>query len=293
MLVNPAHLCFCQSGRTAGNCCFPSEPPILQSEPRITGANLHVQLSAPGIGPVPWPRGWKPFVSLNQPSQVDADIEEMAMAFLRAGVSEGMEDPHDLVEALRPLADVVSRFAESIYAARYHQIQFLFRLQKVVSRQTFDFTPPRSNAVVRINDRPLQAELEAFLLRVTSTLDAMAKVLCVVGKWSEKHGSFSALCRYLTSVSRQQLGSPTQLLKAMRDHESWVQEVRRVRNSVAHQGTTENFVPVAHEGILIHDAEVAGVRAGEFVLRVWRSVKALSRDTAFVFRPGDGSPGSP
>lgn len=283
MLVDPAHLCLCQSGRTAGECCFPAEPPILQSEPRITSANIQAQLSAQGIGPIPWPRTWKPFVALNQPGQVDDEIEDIVMALIRAGAPVGMEDPHDLMEALRPLSTVVRRLSEAIYAARYHQVQFLFRLRKVVVQQTFAFSPPRGNAVVRINDRPLQAELEAFLIRLSSTLDAIAKVLCVLGKWSANHGSFNMLLKYLPNVSRDRQSAEARVLRVLRQHESWAQEIKRLRNTVAHEGTTDQFVPVSHEGLLVHDAKVAGVRAGEFAVRTWKSVKELVRELPAAF----------
>ena len=285
MLVDPAAPCLCQSGRLATDCCFPAEPPILQSEPRITGANVQAELSAPGIGSLPWPRGWKPFVSLNQPGQVDAEIENIAMGFLRAGAPRGIDDPHELIEALRPLSTSVSRLAEAIYAARYHQLQFLFRLRRVFVQQTFAFTPPCGNAVVRLNDRPLQAELEAFLIRLSSTLDAMAKTLCILGKWSERHGSFTNLLKYLPNVSRRQVSAEARLLKVLRQHETWAREVKQLRNVVAHEGTTDQFVPVSHEGMLVHDAKVAGVRAGEFAVRTWRSVKELTSQVALTFEP--------
>ena len=284
MLVDPSHGCPCQSGRTAGECCFPAEPPILWSEPRITGADIEAHLSAPGIGPLPWPRGWKPFVSLNQPSQVDEEIEGIAMDLLRAGAPPGIDDPHELIEALRPLSMSVRRLSEAIYAARYHQLQFLFRLRKVFGQQTFAFSPPRGNVVVRINDRPLQAELEALLIRLSSTLDAMAKVLCILGKWSENNGSFNKLLKYLANVSRGRDSAEARLLKVLRQHESWAQEVKQLRNAVAHEGTTDQFVPVSHEGLLVHDAKVAGVRAGEFALRTWSSVKDLLRELPTAFK---------
>ena len=283
--MDPVRPCLCQSNRPAGECCFPVEPPILESEPRITGANFQAELSAPGIGSLPWPRGWKPFVSLNQPGQVDDEIEHIMMAFLRAGAPQGIDDSHELLVALRPLSGSVSRLAEAVYATRYHQLQFLFRLRKVVGQQTFAFTPPRGNAVVRINDRPLQAELEAFLIRLSSTLDAMAKVLCILGKWSDRHGSFNNLLKYLQNVSKGQLSTEARLLKILRQHESWAREVKQLRNVVAHDGTTDQFVPVSHEGLLVHDAQVAGVRAGEFAVRTWRSIKDLTREVALAFEP--------
>jgi len=222
---------------------------------------------------------------LNQPSQVDDEIEDIAMALLRAGAPPGIDDSRELMEALRPLSVAVSRLSEAIYAARYHQLQLLFRLRRVVVQQTFAFSPPRGNAVVRINDRPLQAELEAFLIRLSSALDAMAKVLCILGKWSDNHGSFNKLLKYLPNVSRERHGTEARLLKLLRQHESWAQEVKQLRNAAAHEGTTGQFVPVSHEGLLVHDAKVAGVRAGEFAVRTWKNVKELARQLPAAFEP--------
>jgi len=222
---------------------------------------------------------------LNQPGQVDDEIEDIAMALLRAGARPGIDDPHELIEALGPLSMSVRRLSETIYAARYHQLQFLFRLRRVVGQQTFAFSPPRGNVVVRIKDRPLQAELEALLIRLSSTLDAMAKVLCILGKWSENNGSFNKLLKYLANVSRGGDGTEARLLRVLRQHESWAQEVKQLRNAVAHEGTTDQFVSVSHEGLLIHDAKLAGVRAGDFAVRTWKGLKDLLRELPTAFEP--------
>ena len=285
MLVNPDKPCLCESGRTAAACCFPAEPPILQSDPRIVGADIEAELVAPGIGRVPWPKDSKPVISLNQPGQLDEDIESVAMGLIRVGAPRGVHDPHELVEALRPLATRVRYFSEALYAARYHQLQFLFRLRKVVAQQTFAFSPPRGNTVVRINDRPMRAELEAFLVRVTSALDATAKVLCTLGKWGDKHESFGLLLKYLKNTSAERSGAEARLLKILRQHEGWVAEMKELRHAIAHEGTSEQFVPVSHEGPLVQDAKVAGFRAGEFVVRTWMQIKALTSEVPTAFQP--------
>jgi hypothetical protein len=248
------------------------------------GADIEPELVAPGIGRVPWPKNWKPFVSLNQPGQVDDDIENIAMGLIRVGAPRGVDDPHELVEALRPLATRVRYFSEAVYAARYHQLQFLFRLRKVVTQQTFAFTPPRGNAVLRINDRPLSAELEAFLIRVPSALDALAKVLCILGRWSDSNGTFGALLRHLRNTAAGLDGAEARLLKTLRQHEDWVAEVRELRHAIAHEGSSGQFVPVSHEGLLVQDAKVAGFRAGEFVVRTWKQLKSLGGEVSTAFQ---------
>jgi len=211
----------------------------------------------------------KPFVSLNQPGQVDEEIENIAIGLIRVGAPRGVDDPHELVEALRPLATRVRCFSEAVYAARYHQLQFLFRLRKVVAQQTFAFTPPRGNAVVRINDRPLSAELEAFLMRVPSALDALARVLCILGRWSESNGSFGALLKHLRNTAAARDGADARLLKILGQHEGWVAEVKELRHTIAHEGTSGQFVPVSHEGLLLHDAKVTGYRSRSCVPKGW------------------------
>jgi hypothetical protein len=131
----------------------------------------------------------------------------------------------------------------------------------------------------------LQAELEAFLIRLSSTLDAMAKVLCILGEWGESHGTFHKLSKYLHNMSREPRCTEARLLRVLRQHESWVQEVKTLRNAAAHDGTTDKFVPVSHEGLLVHDAKVAGVRAGEFAVRTWTSLKDLLRELPTAFEP--------
>src|SRR5439155_20306903 len=126
-------------------------------------------------------------------------------------------------------------------------------------------------------------EREAFLIGLSSSYDAMAKVLCILGKWSESHGTFHKLFKYLQNVSREPRSKEGRLLDVVRQHESWIQEVKALRNAVAHEGTTDRFVPVSHEGLLIHDAKVAGVRAGEFAVRTWKSVKDLVRQLPAAF----------
>src|SRR5436309_15583529 len=87
----------------------------------------------------------------------------------------------------------------------------------------------------------------------------------------------------MTSAERS--GAEARLLKILRQHEGWVAEMKELRHAIADDGTSQQFVPVSHEGPLVQDAKVAGLRAGEFVVRTWMQIKALTSEVPTAFQP--------
>lgn len=169
----------------------------------------------------------------------------------------------------------IEQLSDSLYAVRYHQKQFLFRLARVYSEQLFSFEPPRGNTSIVINDRPLKAELEAFLFRVTSSLDSLAKTICVANDMKPmKFGEFATKINKMEKPS----GIYGDLKKSIRQAEKWIVPLKKFRDAIAHDGDCKGFIGVSHKGILVNDAQIGRVPAGNHVVETWTQLLATIDD---------------
>lgn len=285
MLVDPESSCPCGSTRAARACCFSEGPPVLASGARIDAADIDATVIDAVGRPHPLPAGMSAEIRLSQPYQVDPDIDALHRAFVEllkpARGLHFLEQGEWVAARSRP----VNSYAESLYSVRYHQRQFLFRLGRVTAEQHFDFRAPRGNVGIEMDDRPLRVEFEAFLLRVSSSMDALAKMLCILLDRSPRnYGPLQSLLKTDSSMS-----TPIRetLAARLRQADRWVVEVRDLRNQVAHDAELRTFRGVSHRGLLIADAEIVGVPAGGFVVRTWRDLLVLGRACRDVLAGSD------
>lgn len=277
MLVDPDSSCPCQSGQIAAVCCFPSEAPIIMDGPRIMKADVKATLTD-GIHTYQLPKTWSAEVTLNQPYQQDQTINRLMKSFNELLAPPAGLDEIQLFAWLKSRSAPLSQLEDSLYAARYHQRQFLFRLGRVYSEQAFAFTPPRGNVGIVINDIPLKVEFEAFLLRVTSTLDSIIKSICTINEL--KIVNFSDFSNNLRKLQNSPLRDKFGCIIC---HEaSWIKPLKKLRNAVAHEGECSIFRGVAHRGLLVNDAEIAGVPAGGYVIKTWQQLLTLIADVMRV-----------
>lgn len=278
MLINPDTECPCKSGRISAECCFPAQAPIIMDGPRFTALDINASLTD-GIHTSQLPRDWTAEVTVNQPYQQDQSINRLMKSFIELLVPPAGLDESQLLAWLSSRGAPISQLEDSLYATRYHQRQFLFRLGRVYSEQSFAFTPPRGNVAIIINDVPLKVEFEAFLLRVTSTLDAIIKSICTINEL--KATNFTDFTKSL----RKRHLNPNLLDRfdcILRHEDAWIKPLKKLRNDVAHEGESKVFRGVTHRGLLIKDAEIANVPAGGYVIKTWQQLLALVADVIHV-----------
>lgn len=248
-------------------CCFTSAAPIVANGARITKADISASIAdrwhkytiAPG----------KVYVTLNQPYQQDDVIERRIKALVNI-----LTPPLTLNQAeadiwLNQRASTIEQLSDSIYAVRYHQRQFLFRLSRVYLEQSFSFDPPKGNVSVVINDRPLKAELETFLFRVTSSTDSLSKTICAIADIQLL--KFGELTQKISKMTKPE-GIYISLKKIILQAGKWLSPVKELRNAIAHDGDCKGFIGVTHRGLLIYDAQIGDISAGHFVVNTWQQL---------------------
>jgi len=274
VLVDLQIKCPCESGRVAADCCFVTSPPLVQAGGRIQQADLQAAfVTEEGIG-LALPSRFQFQIELKQPYQLDPDVEAIHRSLFKLLPVPPGGDTLERLAYLTKRGQPIASFAHSLYGTRYHQRQFLFRLGRVFAEEQFAYAPSRGNVEIVIHDRPLQAEFEAFLLRVMSSLDALCALLCaLLDKERRKYSSFRKLLEVDESLP---VRTRDKLRSGFNKAGAWLDQLRALRNAVAHEGGVAEFKGVAHAGVLVRDAEVGGLLAGAFVIRTWRELRELA-----------------
>jgi hypothetical protein len=268
MLIDPNTSCPCNSGQKADACCFSSQPPVIATGARITSATIDASLRNQ-YKRFNIPPGLNIQVTLNQPYQLDTVLENRLKAFMDIFTPPADYDEIQAFNWIKERGSAVEQLSDSLYAVRYHQKQFLFRLSRVYSEQLFAFEPPKGNVSIVINDRPLKAELEAFLFRVTSSLDSLAKTISVAR--DIKPLKFGELIAKINRMPNP-LKNWSDLKKIITNAEKWIVPLKEFRNAIAHDGDCKGFIGVSHKGMLVNDAQIGGVPAGKYVINTWTNL---------------------
>ncbi len=273
MFINPNASCPCRSGQIAENCCFPSIAPVASTGTRIKGASIEASITD-GVNRYKLPDRSNLSITVNQPYQQDISIERRLNAFMDVFLPPAGLSQLQAWNWINIRGHAIEQFGDSIYAVRYHQRQFLYRLSRVYSEQVFGFEPPKGNASLIINDIPLKAELEAFLLRITSSMDSLAKVICVSNNL--KLINFKELLK-LNSIC-DNLALNIAIKNVLHHADKWLVPLKKFRNVVAHEGDCKSFIGVSHKGLLVNDAKIGGVPAGSYVIKTWQQLLAAIDD---------------
>jgi hypothetical protein len=280
MLIDPNTRCPCRSGQIAEICCFPSVAPVAATGVRITGATIETSITQQYLRHNT-PPGLNIEVTLNQPYQADITIDPRLQAFMDLFIPPVGLNQIEVHNCGNARGMAIEQLSDSIYAVRYHQRQFLFRLGRVYAEQLFSFEPPRGNASIIINDRPLKAELEAFLFRVTSSMDSLAKVICVINDIKLlKFGELAQKVDKTTNPSNFDIS----LKKIIRQIEKWFIPLKKFRNAIAHDGDCKWFIGVSHRGLLVNDAQIGAVPAGNYVLNTWKFLLGTVDDVIQAYK---------
>lgn len=272
------HPCPCRSGRTAGECCMPEGTPVSRRGQHFNSLKVELKALDERGMEVRLPKDLSAEASLKPPHQLDGEVEAIIDS-----TYENLGDDLGHLKTWVRSADGFASFSafghkegavfDSLYAVRYHQQQFFARLRLVSAEQLFATEAVRGPNTIRILDVPLECELEAFLLRTRGLLDALAKAATfALGKKERTHGAFQAFLRTDQSLSE---GIRNAIRKAYEAHRNWIEQVDEIRNAVLHDGEFRGFTPIAHQHGRVVDAEVGGVRAGGFAIRVWMGLREL------------------
>lgn len=272
-LYPPTEPCPCTSGLLAAECCIPVDAPVARRGEHFGRLDADAALVDVFGRQMPLPADFTVTTVVNLPQQLDRTIERIADEVRRAVRPLAEDAPPAQLEWVERCGRLISNQQDALYALRYHQRQFFSRLRVVTTQQTSIFEPPRGNVVLRFDDKPLRYELEAFLVRVRTTMDAVAKLVSfLLGRKPRTYGKLCQLLETDVSLDAQIRRRIRTILKA---NDTWISAASDLRNKIVHEADFDGFEGVGHDRTLFLDARLGDVNAGAFCIRVWRNIQAM------------------
>jgi hypothetical protein len=262
-------LCACGSGVRGEFCCLVAAPPV--SVDPIGFNNLKLEISGVDVygREVPVPPELSSTISLNNPNQLSREVTELMNELLV------ITEPHVRdFEHGKKLGELLTNLADALEAVRYHQRQFLARYRIVQNHYGKSDVTGSAQIQIVFNDRPLQCEFEAVVIRTRTVLDSAAHIaLFLYGQAPDK---FGALCNLLKKNARRFINGHN-ALKLIEDNKTWVLSDRAYRDSIVHQGQLRSFQGLK---IGVHGIDVARVEKDDTVqycLEVWPKIITFTR----------------
>lgn len=278
-MIAPEALCPCGSGQNAAVCCVPETPPIADRRQSYSKIDLRAELVGPGIQ-APLPTGMTMETTLRQPHQLEPAVEDLLLAVIdrygaalapavQRGVLRGQ-----VYKQLSDIAAALSALNDALHALRYHQRQFLCRLNQLETALTVNTFRPTGNVRVFLDDMPMRYELQAFLTCVSTCLDTVARAVSIL-VWPDKEPiTYGKLRKRLDQRGCAPENLRVALLQVFRAHAGWIDEAKQARHDIVHTATFE-IKGFGFRGSKVINPLVAGVSAGHLCFRVWRSVLEL------------------
>lgn len=276
--------CVCGSGLASTDCCMPKVSPVtvlptteitLSGEFTVAGVmDNHGQLH-------PISRSQARQItehlsmstSLFYPDQTDSAIDALLERIV-ARMSPGPLD-YQQEKCVRDFGSL--RIA--LNATRYHQRQFFYRWNRLRARYSLRATAMRTNRLeVRFDDLPLRFEFQAFVSALDTVIDVTWRLVVVrFGRSPRRRQDFRA------SVERESAKYPT-LNPIVRQHKSWVLELAKLRNAVAHEGSLEAFQGFGYRGqdVLhpsLRPAQGPDTSAPHLAIQLWKDGCRIVEDT--------------
>lgn len=273
--------CLCGSGRTTAECCIPKQYPIVDGALGLKDVNVRLE----GVGifgqRVPVPSELTATLTLNQPHHVDPSVHTALHHWNEAiFLKVKLLAPQVALARLRTPSNLLSNLDDSLHATRYHQRQFLCRLRTVNRRHALGTARGSEQLQIIFNDLPLRCELEAFLLRVSGSLDALGQILglLVTGKGR----TYGELLRTVRNKREINPTLRTELTDIFSEHLAWIEEARTYRHAIVHRAEfTEFRGPIMrNQGM---GTPVVGERdASDFAMHVWGQLVRMIESTGEV-----------
>lgn len=273
--LDPEASCVCGSGRVGHSCCIINSPPV---GGELVGFD-HIRLSAEGVYvpdlrsssivaiPASLPEKLSITSTLKNPFQLDPDVEEtMELLF---GLLEAREKEVGRDVAGRLWSDLEN----GLYATRYHQRQYIVRHRAIYAHSAKATVTGSGQIELIWHDVPLKAELEAVLLRSRGVLDTVGRIaLTTLGKKGDK---FGALWSFVKSPGIKRVPKGPELGRILSTYERWLETGKKLRDAVAHGGSTKEFRGPKVGIAGVDPARMQRDDAGEYVISMWREMIKL------------------
>ena len=259
--LDPKAVCPCGSGKQGEFCCIRIDPPV--AVPPVGYNNIKLQIS--GLNPYGQTIGVPPeltsTISLKNPNQISPEVIEM-MERLMEMVTRVREN----AAASSEVGDFIQNLEDALEAVRYHQRQFLARYRIVQSHYADADVTGSDRIRIVFNDRPLQYEFEAVVIRARAALDAAGHLaLWFCGQKPDKFGAF---CSFLKKNGRK-IRNAQQISELIALNEPWLIPDRDYRDMIVHKGQLRQFRSLQVSVTGIDVARLENDDTVEYCLRVW------------------------
>jgi len=268
--------CACGSGLVPEECCIPKTYPICDSESGWRNLNVEIH-GVDNFGHlVPVPRDLTTTLTVNQPHHVDPRVTETLEPWFEAFCRKvELSAPAAALKDLNSVSGLESNLSHGLTATRYHQRQFLCRMEVVNARHGQAIAKGNDQLQIVFNDLPLTCELEAFLIRATGSLDALAQLVGLI--LTGKQRKFWDLLKMLEKSRSIPATFQQELSALFREHSTWVDESKKYRNAIVHEADFKAFRGPKLGPHGISTACIADDDASVFVIRVWSSLLLMVR----------------
>jgi hypothetical protein len=203
-------------------------------------------------------------ISLKNPNQLSREVSEL-MAKLVGRTGPAVTD----VQTAHGWGELLTDLEDALEAVRYHQRQYLTRYRIVQAHYSQLAVTGSQQLQVVFDDRPLQCEFEAVVIRARAVLDASGHLALYL--WGQKPDKFGAFCKFVQKQGRK-LHNPEQILALISENERWLLPDRDYRDMIVHRGQLRPFrgVKVGVQGVDV--ARVEKDDTVEYCLKLWPKI---------------------
>lgn len=242
--------CPCGSGKPAVDCCYQPQPP-LQRKPEFQVNRIRLNASTQVVD------AWGLPLTRWFPAQIQGTFKIYDLFVVEDFIYQAVKRAHESI-ALRlpPFAQFVTptnedkllferTLVDNLYrnlkAAHYHLQNFVFRFLYIA--EGFSRQPVDIGAGLKLVDQdfPLEYEFESYMVRYRTAVELTVKLIALkaMGIDPRKKNEFD-FKKTLEAVSKKSR-TPSQLALAnvIKEYEGWLDEQRKIRNAITHDGAND------------------------------------------------------
>lgn len=278
MKLRPDEPCPCGSDFLLKDCCLPDESPITERNQGYSQITLNSSLEDEYGNPVIPLFSMKTNIEMRKPQQLSNQI----LILMNSIIPRINETNMISNETARYLHDI----DDALHACHYHKRQFLYRLRLLFQEEVLMHRPVRGNVIVELDDLPLRYEFEAFVTRIRVTLDVLAKFISsVIHK--KNISTNGEMYKFIKNPQHQK--NYSELCTIYLNNESWITDLRKMRDAVQHDGVLPGFKSFEYEKGLASNPSIDGLSANHVCFKYWKLLLVLIDDIfKYLFKLKEG-----
>lgn len=262
-------------------CCVPETPPVSNIEDGIAGAYMEAELISPTGTRYPLPQSWNANVTLRPVLQLSPQIQRiMAMLYIKVAAYIRQRDWKKQAED--DLGIELQSLDNRLHAVRYHQRQFLCRLYKLEVQHSFTPKDIRGTVGIVIDDHPLRFELESFFVNVRSAIDVFGRIIArILEMKCTSYGNLLGELRKAPAHPQKKINKnpiTQSFLEICSANELWIQETRKIRDALVHEGKMEHFRSVKYKAGRVSWPDFRKLKAEHACFQTWRHLIGFVED---------------